>query len=188
MGRLRGVGVGVGYWVWGIMSDKKGIGIKEMGMEKQKQTEIKLSKVALGQMIQVATGKRRMEDITPGVLAELAQAGMFEQQVPEMREDQTVEGQVKRNKEALAKLAHWAKTACPKDPFKGGPLGGQSSGYDRGGYRKHPAAEAWEQIGKIQEYKACPKTVLSKAAWEMLKGLGIEQPKKGEEGKPCARG
>jgi hypothetical protein len=113
---------------------------------------------------------------------------MFEQRVPEMREDQTVEWQIKRNKEALAKLAHWAKNACPKDPFKGGPLGGKSSGYDRGSYRKHPAMEAWEQIGKIQEYKACPKTVLSEAAWEMLKGLGIEPPKKGEEGKPCGNG
>jgi len=172
--------------------DKKGIGIKEMetnmGTVKQsakaREVLVKLSKVAVGQLIQVAAEKRRIEDVTPGVLAELTQAGMFTQYTPKLAESQTVEWQVKRNKEALAKLAHWAKNACPKDPFKGGPLGGKS-GYANGRHQSHPAAQAWDEIQMPREYKACPKTVLSEAAWEMLKGLGIEQPKEGDEGKPC---
>jgi len=147
--------------------------------------QVKLSKVALGQLIQVATNKRLIGDISPGALAELSQAGMLEQKTAPLRKDQTLEYQIAQNKEALAKLAHWAKTACPRDPFKGGPNGG-NGGYINGRYVHHPAAEAWGQIKKPQEYKACPKTVLSDKAWDLLRGLGVEKPKEGDEKKPCA--
>lgn len=146
---------------------------------------VKLSKVALGQLIQVATNKRQIWDITPGVLAELSQAGMLEQKTAPLQEDQTLEWQIKKNKEALAKLAHWARTACPRDPFKSGP-NGAVAGWINGRHWNHPAAEAWGQIKKPQEYKACPKTVLSDKAWAVLAGMGVEKPRAGDEKKPCA--
>lgn len=148
---------------------------------------VKLPKVALGQLIQVATNKRLIGDISPGALAELSQAGMLEQKTAPLREDQTLEWQIKQNKEALAKLAHWAKTACPRDPFKGGP-NGQTNGWMNGRHVYHPAAAAWGQIKKPQEYKACPKTVLSDKAWAALARVGVEKPRAGDEGKPCGNG
>lgn len=140
-------------------------------------TPAKLSKVAIGQLIQVATGQGRhtIADISPGALAELAQAGMVEQRAPEIPADKTLEAQVQKNREALAVVAHWAKTTCPKDPFKGSLRG------------HHPAYTAFNQIQKPQEYRACPKTVISQKGWDFLAGLGITKPSAKDEGKPCVR-
>ena len=140
-------------------------------------TPAKLSKVAIGQLIQVATGQGRhtIADISPGALAALAQAGMVEQRAPEIPADKTLEAQVQKNREALAVVAYWAKTTCPKDPFKGSLRG------------QHPAYTAFNQIQKPQEYRACPKTVISQKGWDFLAGLGITKPSAKDEGKPCVR-
>lgn len=151
-------------------------------------TETKLSKVATGQLIQWATGqgRHRASDLTPGVLAELSQAGMLVQITPPIGKDQTIEAQVARNRRALAALAHWAKNACPKDPFKGVP-GGDSYGYTTGRATVyHPARTAWDSIKKPQEYKSCPRTEISERGWDYLAGLGIAKPAEGDKGKPCA--
>lgn len=150
-------------------------------------TETRLSKVAVGQLIQWATGqgRHRASDLTPGVLAELSQAGMLTQITPPIGKDQTIEAQVAKNRRALAALAHWAKNACPKDPFKGGP-GSGAQGYRNGNYMAHPARTAWDSIKKPQEYKSCPRTEISERGWDYLAGLGIAKPVKGDEGKPCA--
>lgn len=146
----------------------------------------KLTRNAGGQLIEVATNKRGISGLTPAALMELQEAGMLEQYTPPIREDQTLEWQISRNREALAQLAHWAKNACPKDPFKGGPLGGHKAGYEHGGHRKHPAAAAWDQIEKPQEYKACPLTRISEKGWQWLAGMGIVRPSEKDQDKPCA--
>ena len=148
---------------------------------------IKISRSAGGQLIEVATDKRGISGLTPAARMELQEAGMLEQYTPPIREDQTLEWQINRNREALAALAHWAKNACPKDPFKGGPMGGKS-GYANGRYTQHPAALAWEQISKPQEYEACPQTRISEKGWQWLSGMGIGRPSEKDQGKPCAKG
>mgnify|MGYP000202071961 FL=1 len=149
---------------------------------------IKISRTAGGQLLEVATDKRDIGGLTPAARMELQEAGMLEQYTPPIREDQTLEWQINKNREALAKLAHWAKNACPKDPFKGGPLGGYKNGYEHGSHRKHPAAAAWEEIAKPTEYKACLQTRISEKGWQWLAGMGIVKPSEEDQGKPCARG
>lgn len=148
---------------------------------------IKIAKSAGGQLIEVATDKRDIGGLTPAVRMELQEAGMLEQYTPPIREEHTLEWQIARNREALAKLAYWAKTACPKDPFKGGPLGGNKEGWENQRHRKHPAAEAWNQISKPQEYKSCPQTRISEKGWQWLAGMGIVKPSEEDQRKPCAR-
>lgn len=147
---------------------------------------IKIAKSAGGQLIEVATDKRDIGGLTPAVRMELQEAGMLEQYTPPIREEQTLEWQIARNRKALAALAYWAKTACPKDPFKGGPLGGKE-GWENQRHRKHPAAEAWVQISKPQEYKSCPQTRISEKGWQWLAGMGIVKPSEEDQRKPCAR-
>jgi hypothetical protein len=148
---------------------------------------IKISRTAGGQLLEVATDRRNISGLTPAARMELQEAGMLEQYTPPIREDQTLEWQINKNREALAKLAHWAKNACPRDPFKGGPLGGRKNGYEHGSHRKHPAAAAWEEIAKPTEYKACPQTRISEKGWQWLAGMGIVKPSEEDQGKPCAR-
>lgn len=152
----------------------------------QADTPAKLSKVAIGQLIQVATGQGRhgVSDISPGALAELAQAGMVEHRAPEIPADKTLEAQIQKNREALAVVAHWAKTTCPKDPFKG-TIKGQ--GWNGVRHHGHPAYRAFQQIQKPQEYRACSVTVISQKGWDFLAGLGITKPSQKDEGKPCVR-
>lgn len=150
---------------------------------------IKISRTAGGQLIEFATDKRDIRGLTPAARMELQEAGMLEQYTPPIQEDQTLEWQIARNRKALAALAYWAKTACPKDPFKGGPYDGGKSGYYVNGRRiHHPAAEAWDQISKPQEYKACPLTRISEKGWQWLAGMGIVKPSEKDQRKPCARG
>lgn len=157
---------------------------QEMGAPKP----IKISRTAGGQLIEVATrGSRTINSLTPAVRMELQEAGMLERYTPPIRKDQTLEWQIDRNREALAQLAHWAKNACPKNPFKGGPLGGHKAGYEPGGHRKHPAAAAWDQIEKPQEYRPCPLTRISEKGWQWLAGMGISKPDEKDNNKPCAR-
>lgn len=147
--------------------------------EPQAPVPVKLTKSAAGQFIQFATGmgKHRPEDISPAALAEILQAGLLERRQEPLREDQTLEAQVDRNKEALAKLALWARTACPKDPFKGKSK--------NGGWNRHPIALEWDKLAPVTEYKACYKTVISDKGWEWLLGMGVEKPKPEDADKPC---
>lgn len=173
----------------GLKRERNG---KELDMETKTKTKgpnnasATLSKVAIGQLIQVATGQGRhnVSDISPGALAELAQAGMVEQRAPEIPADRTLEAQIQKNREALAIVAHWAKTACPKDPFKGSIKG---QGWNGIRHHEHPAYTAFNQIQKPQEYRACSVTVISQKGWDFLAGLGITKPSKEDEGKPCVR-
>ena len=164
------------------MAKTKTTASPEMGAPKP----IKISRTAGGQLLEVATNRRDIGGLTPAARMELQEAGMLEQYTPPIREDQTLEWQISRNKKALAALAHWAKTACPKDPFKGGPMGGKE-GWEYNRHRKHPAAEAWGQISKPQEYKACPQTRISEKGWQWLAGMGIVKPSEKDQGRPCAR-
>ena len=166
------------------MAKTKTTASPEMGAPKP----IKISRTAGGQLIEVATDKRDIGGLTPAVRMELQEAGMLEQYTPPIREDQTLEWQIARNRKALAALAYWAKTACPKDPFKGGPLGGHKNGYEHGSHRKHPAAAAWEEIAKPTEYQACPQTRISEKGWQWLAGMGIVKPSEEDQRKPCAWG
>ena len=158
-----------------------------MASRKSNQAE-KLSKVATGQLIQWATGqgRHRAADLTPGVLAELAQAGMIKQVAPPINKDQTIEAQIEKNRNALAALAHWAKNACPKDPFKG--VGdGNGTGWSGNKYVTHPARTAWDLIKKPVEYKSCPTTEISPKGWAYLAELGIVKSPAKDKDKPCAR-
>jgi hypothetical protein len=138
----------------------------------------KLGKTAAGQLIQVAMGSRTLSAISPAVLTELCQAGLREQYTEPISKEKTTEYQIARNKQALAKLAAWAKIACPRVPFKGKP---------KYAYSSHPAVAAWNDLQDIIEYKSCPIIRISTAGWAWLKDTAmIEQPKQKDKDKPCA--